>query len=143
MRFDQTKIRYRYIRVIETVRNEWNPLSVSKQEHVLTLATALKDDKLYVGYSLNRTPKIWKYDYGVDKFNPHYGRNCALGRLNSSKPLVINVDKTKPMIKNIVDGLLALPTTKDDVHVLNSVPSALKVLLKKNLREYNKSNTTV
>lgn len=144
------KVHFRHIRVTETVKDGWNNKS-RKQDHVLTLATQLEGDKLLVGYALNRVSKtdLLGPNVGFDRFDPEYGRVRATGRLNSSTHLVIPVLPGKPMIDNIIQGLLALPTEGSDKHVLMAqalgkdirevpaVPSALKNVLKKSIRQYN------
>lgn len=144
-------VRFRHIRVTETVKDVFGNKK-GKRDHVLTLATRLEGDKLYIGYSLNRVERIVSGHKTQDKYDAEYGRIRAEGRLNSSKPLVITVHPDKPMIDNIIQGLLALPTTDSEKHAMDaigymdinnipSVPSALKTLLRKSVKEYkNKSN---
>ena len=144
----ENKIRFRHIRVTETVRDDWGR-KAGKFDHVLTLATRLEGDKLYIGYALNRVEKVLHLGDNQDRFDPEYGRTRATGRLNSNHPLVVTVHPDKPMIDSIVQGLLALPTEGSESHKIAAiaqgkdirevpaVPSALKNLLKKSIREYN------
>lgn len=146
---NDSKIRFRHIRVTETVRNYDFTRNV-KHEHVLTLATRLDNNKLFVGFALNRVGKPVDFNDNqyFDRFSPVYGRIRAVGRLNSSKHIVLDIDPKKPMIDNIVQGLLALPTTGSKRHnelaaskgvspdMVPSVPSALKQVLKKSLKEH-------
>lgn len=145
----EKKIRFRHIHVTEVVKGCFSN-KITKQDHVLTLATHLDGDKLFVGYALNRVSKndMLGDKLSHDRFDPNYGRTRAVGRLNSRNPLVIPVQPGKPMIDNIVQGLLALPTEGSgdhyslalklgkDISEVPAVPSALKNLLRKSVREY-------
>lgn len=146
---DSTKIRFRYFRIFENVLDATRHANhTTKQEHVLTLATVLEQDKMLVGFSLNRVDKTIYGDTAIDRFDPNYGRRRALGRLNSNHPISISIDRSQPVIDSIIKGLLALPTTGSNRHVLEagllgvsldsvpSVPSALKNVIRKNVKEF-------
>lgn len=138
---NKNEIKFRHIRVTDTVGDYYSNRRTN-QDHVLTLATRLDGDKMYIGYSLNRVSKYCSED-GYDRFDPELGKIRAAGRLNSSSPIEIKIDRTKPMIDNIIRGLLELPTAVEP-NQKQAVPSALKNLLRKSLKEYKtKKNVTV
>jgi hypothetical protein len=143
---DSTKVRYRYFRVLDNVIKYNGAAEEHKQqaEHVLTVASYLDNDKIYVGFSVNRVPRVDKNALWGDKCNCHdkfsaeIGRKIALGRLMNGRVsketgkharLEIVLDPSKKIVRNIIDGLLAADST--------SVPHAVKHLLRKNIVQFN------
>jgi hypothetical protein len=138
---NNNNVQFRYFRVLDKVthRDVYTPVE-KNCEHTITLATKVVNDQVFVGYSLNRVPRSANYldNRVVDQFNSSLGRKIAENRLNSHKVIVLKIDSTKSILQNIIDGLLALPTTSEYCFD-QSVPSALKAVLRKNVREFQNS----
>lgn len=140
---DTSKIRFRYFRVVDKVKQQLNTSEKDIQaEHVLTVATYLEDNKIHIGYSLNRTPKedlskVFRNEKirAHDRFSAETGRKIAEERLifgerkvpnGPREKLVLEMNPNEPkVVLNIVHGLLKAP-----------VPSAVKRVLRKHLKEF-------